>query len=51
MSSHLAGQDGVGNYYLAGTFTVQNSVITSGEQDMVDDNGNNMDPLIASAQA
>jgi hypothetical protein len=46
---HVAGQDGNGNYYLAGAFTVQNGVITAGEQDMVDGGGNNfMDTLTAS---
>ena len=33
---HLAGQDGAGNYYLAGAFTVKNGAITGGEQDMTD---------------
>ena len=34
---HLAGQDGLGNYYVAGAFTVKNKVIVGGEQDMTDD--------------
>ncbi len=34
---HLAGQDGAGNYYVAGAFTVKNQVIAGGEQDMTDD--------------
>ena len=33
---HVAGQDANNNYYLAGAFTVQNGVITNGEQDMTD---------------
>ena len=33
---HLAGQDGAGNYYLAGAFTVKNGAISGGEQDMTD---------------
>ena len=33
---HLAGQDGAGNYYVAGAFTVKNQVIAGGEQDMTD---------------
>ncbi len=33
---HLAGQDGAGNYYLAGAFTVKSGAITGGEQDMTD---------------
>ncbi len=48
---HVAGQDGVGNYYLAGVFTVLNGVISGGEQDMVDDNGNNQDSLVASGSS
>jgi hypothetical protein len=43
---HLAGQDGSGYYYVAGAFTVANGVITAGEQDAVDDNGNYQDSLI-----
>src|SRR5580698_8179621 len=31
---HLAGQDGAGNYYVTGAFTVKNQVIAGGEQDM-----------------
>lgn len=48
---HLAGQDGSGNYYLAGAFTVQNGAIAGGEQDMVDDNGNYQDSLSASGSS
>ena len=33
---HLAGQDGAGNYYLAGAFTAKGGAITAGEQDMTD---------------
>jgi hypothetical protein len=33
---HLAGQDGAGNYYVAGAFTVKNGAIAGGEQDMTD---------------
>jgi hypothetical protein len=33
---HLAGQDGAGNYYVAGAFTVKNQAIAGGEQDMTD---------------
>jgi hypothetical protein len=48
---HLAGQDGSGNYYVAGAFTVQNGVITGGEQDMVDDNAISQDSLVASGSS
>jgi hypothetical protein len=48
---HLAGQDATGYYYIAGAFTVQNGVITGGEQDMVDDDGNYQDSIVASGSS
>ena len=48
---HLAGQDASGYYYVAGAFTVHNGAITGGEQDMVDDNGNYQDSLVASGSS
>jgi hypothetical protein len=35
---HLGGEDGTGPYFVAGVFTVQNGVISGGEQDAIDDN-------------
>jgi hypothetical protein len=50
---HLAGQDGLGNYYVAGAFTVKNSVIAGGEQDMTDESnpGYYHDSLAASGSS
>ena len=48
---HVSGEDGSGPYFLAGAFTVQNSVITGGEQDMIDDNGDSQDNLVASGSS
>lgn len=54
---HVAGQDGNGtsnsngNYYLAGAFTVQNGVITNGEQDMSDATQYASDPISPSGSS
>jgi hypothetical protein len=48
---HVAGQDPNDNYYLAGAFTVQNGVITAGEQDMVDGGQNASDNISASGSS
>ena len=48
---HLAGQDGTGNYYVAGAFTVQNGVIAGGEQDLVDAGVITSDTLLASGSS
>lgn len=45
---HLSGQDGSGYYFVAGAFTVENGVITAGEQDMVDGNNNYQNSLVPS---
>jgi hypothetical protein len=45
---HLSGQDASGYYFVAGAFTVANGVITAGEEDMIDDNGNYQNSLVAS---
>jgi hypothetical protein len=48
---HVSGEDGSGPYFVAGAFTVQNSVISGGEQDMMDDNGNSHDNLVVSGSS
>ena len=48
---HVAGQDGNNNYYLAGAFTVQNGVITNGEQDLSDGGQFASDPISASGSS
>ncbi|HVM74942.1 MAG TPA: hypothetical protein VMT75_04810 [Candidatus Saccharimonadales bacterium] len=44
---HVGGQDTNGPYFVAGVFTVQNSVITAGEQDYIDYNGGGQNTLVA----
>jgi hypothetical protein len=48
---HLAGQDGSGYYYVAGTVTVSNGAITTGEQDMVDNNNYFTNSIVASGSS
>jgi hypothetical protein len=48
---HVAGEDPSSNYFVAGAFTVQNGVITAGEQDMTDANIIAQDNLVASGSS
>jgi hypothetical protein len=48
---HLAGEDGTSPYFVAGAFTVQNGVMTAGEQDMTDANTIVQDNLTASGSS
>jgi len=52
---HILGADGPESsftpYFLAGAFTVQNSIITAGEQDMMDNNNDSHDNLVASGSS
>jgi hypothetical protein len=45
---HVSGQDSTGSYFIAGAITVQNGVITAGEQDFIDHANGFTNKLVAS---
>jgi hypothetical protein len=48
---HAGGYDPTGPYFLAGAFTVKDSVISAGEQDFMDAGGSYTDSLVASGSS